>query len=144
MSFSKLLSGTPIPRDHVDALLELAYLGTAADGRLDDAELDAFAEVAMLVTGGSKPANVDALLDRFAANVEHDEVHARAEALAKGLPVELRELAFKIVVAIGIADLDTSRDEMELEDLLMEALSLTPERADALTAEAYVAFQADD
>ena len=62
--------------------------------------------------------------------------------MAKGLPPELRELAFEIVVALGIADLDTSRDEMELEDMLMEALGLSPARADELTAKVYQAFNA--
>ena len=142
MTIAKLIADRKVPRENVDAVLELAYLGTAADGRLDDAELTAFAEVAMLVVGGSKPANVDALLDRFAANVEHEEIQARATALAKGLPPELRELAFEIVVALGIADLDTSRDEMELEDMLMEALGLSPARADELTAKVYEAFNA--
>lgn len=142
MSIDKLLANRTVAPAHTDTLLELAYLISASDGRLDEAELKAFRQLAQRLTGKSSASDVDALLDRFAGNVEHQEISARVKALAPQLPSELRELAFEIVVALGIADLDTNRDEMDLEDQLMEDLGITPARADELTASVYEAFNA--
>lgn len=139
MAIAHLLDGRAVPAEHVDALLELAYLMTAADGRLDGDELDAFREVVAAVQGKAEvgDAELDRLLDRFAGNVEHAEVEERVRALGKALPAELRELAFKVVVGISVVDLATNRQEMAIEDALVEAMGLSPERADALTAEVY-------
>jgi len=142
MSIEKLLANRPVAPAHADTLLELAYLVAAADGRLDGAELKAFRQLAKLLTGSASAAELDTLLDRFAGNVEHAEISARVAELAPTLPSELRELAFEVVVALGIADLDTNRKEMDLEDQLMEALGISPTRADELTANVYEAFNA--
>jgi uncharacterized tellurite resistance protein B-like protein len=142
MSIEKLLANRPVAAAHADTVLELAYLIAAADGRLDAAELEVFRQLAKQLTGKASAADLDALLDRFAGNVDHEEISARVTQLAPLLPADLRELAFEVVVALGISDLDTSRHEMDVEDQLMDALGITPARADELTAHVYEAFSA--
>lgn len=133
-----------IPKEHADAVLELAYLMTAADGRLGDDEIEAYRDVVAQVRGQDAPSQteLDRLLDRFAANVEHAEPADRIRALSPTLPPELREATFKLAVQLSLADLDTSREEEAVTEMLIEALGLSADRAAELTAEVYTAFDA--
>ncbi|HVH40760.1 MAG TPA: hypothetical protein VM925_00400, partial [Labilithrix sp.] len=76
MSLANLVpAGLQPSTQHADVLLELAYLTTAADGRLDDEELAAFTEIVTRLRGKAPTgSDVDALLDRFAGNVDHAEI----------------------------------------------------------------------
>ena len=126
-------------------LLELAYLTTAVDGRLDDEELAAFTDLVGRLRG--KPAtsaDVDALLDRFGKNVEHADITERLQTIAPTLPADLRPLAFKLSVGLGVADLDASSDESDLQVTLAEALGLDEARVDELTAEVYASLDAGE
>ncbi|MBX3198402.1 MAG: hypothetical protein KF894_09750 [Labilithrix sp.] len=146
MSLANLVPASVKPSaEEADVLLELAYLSTAADGRLDDEELAAF-KVIVGRLRGTKPsdADVDALLDRFAANVDHAEIGERVQKLAPKLPDGLRPLAFKLAVGLGVADLDASADESDLQVLLAEALGLDDARVDDLTAEVYASLDAGE
>lgn len=131
--------------EHVDVLLELAYLTTAVDGRLDDEELAAFKELAGRLRG--KPvsnSDVDVLLDRFGGNVEHAEITERVQKIAPTLPEDLRALAFKLAVGLSVADLDASDDESDLQVMLAEALGFDDARVDELTAEVYAGLDAGE
>ncbi|MBX3189769.1 MAG: hypothetical protein KF819_22275 [Labilithrix sp.] len=143
MSIAKILPSKPVASEHADAILEIAYLMTAVDGRLGDDELEAYREVVAGVRGKASSADVDALLSRFAGNVAHQEIAERVRAIGPTLPDDLRGLAFKIATALSLVDLDSSRDEEELKDVLIDALGLDDERTDALTQEVYMAFDAD-
>lgn len=144
MSIAKLLPEAPVDGAHADVLLEIAYLATAADGRLDDDELAAFRGVVARLKNDASPTDkqLDALLDRFAGNVEHAEIHDRIRTLAPQLPAELRAVAFKLAVALSLTDLDTNDDEADLHEALATALGLDAEQVDALTADVYAAFDA--
>lgn len=132
-----------VPSEHVDAVLELAYLIAAADGRLDDAELAAYRELVAGFRGGRVgEADFNALLDRFAGNVEHADVEDRVRLLASKLPASAREISFQLALRLSLADLDMSRQEEALTDALIEALGLTADRADELTAEVYAGLDA--
>jgi len=135
-----------VSAEHADALLELAYLVTAADGRLDDAELAAYRKVVASVRGVESVTDsaIDALLDRFAAAVDHKEIHDRVRELAPTLPAGLRETAFKLAVKLSVADLDASREEEVVQEIMLEALGISPERADELTAEVYATLDAGE
>lgn len=138
-------TGVNVSKEEADTLLELAYLTTAADGRLDDDELAAFTQlVARLQGAPARGADVDALLDRFAGNVEHAEIAERVQVLAPALPAALRPVAFKLSVALGVADLDASDDESDLHALLAESLGLDAARVDELTAEVYASLDAGE
>jgi len=126
-------------------LLELAYLTTAADGRLDDDELTAFGQIVTRLRGKApSSAEIDALLNRFNGNVEHVSVLERVQKIAKVLPEDLRGVAFKLSVALSVADLDASSDETDLQVALAEALSLDEDRVDELTAEVYSSLDAGE
>ena len=131
--------------EHADVLLELAYLTTAVDGRLDDEELAAFKELVGRLRGKTtNDSEVDALLDRFGGNIEHAEITDRLQKIAPTLPADLRPLAFKLSVGLGVADLDASSDESDLQVALAEALGLDDARVDELTAEVYASLDAGE
>jgi len=127
-----------IPQEHRDTVLELAYLITAADGRLDDAELEAFRKIA----GNPSEKELDKLLDRFAGSVSHVEIEERVRELAKKLPADLKEDTFKLAVKLSLADMDQSPEEEDIQDTLIEAMGLSADRADELTAEVYGSLDA--
>jgi tellurite resistance protein len=137
-----------------DAILEAAYLATAADGRLSREEHEAFRAVASslrhIVAGGSgRPAalgdrDLDVLFERFAVLSEHAARTARLAAMRDRLGrTEVRELAYKVAFAMSLCDLDANDDEAEYDDELIETLGIEGERADVLAAEVYAALDAD-
>jgi hypothetical protein len=146
MSLANLVPAGLVPSaEHADVLLELAYLTTAVDGRLDDDELLAYKEIAARLR--NKPvtdADVDALLDRFGGNVEYAEITERVQKIAPTLPDELRAVAFKLAVGLSVADLDASGDESELQVVLAEAFGFDDARVDALTGEVYAGLDAGE
>ena len=145
MSITKILPAKPVASaEHADTILEIAYLMTAVDGRLGDEELEAYREVVTRVRGKAATLeDVDTLLNRFAGNVGPSEIGDRVRVIAPKLPEELRDLTFKIAMALTLVDLDSSRDEEELNDVLIEALGLDADRTDAIVQEVYSAFDAD-
>ncbi len=131
--------------EQADVLLELAYLATAVDGRLDDGELDAFKEIVARLRGKAPSnADLDKLLDKFGGNVEHEEIAARVGQLAPTLPPELKGVAFKLAVGLSVVDLDASGDETDLQVTLAEALGFDEAKVDELTAEVYAALDAGE
>lgn len=138
----------------VDAILEAAYLATAADGELTHEELEAFREVASalrhIAAGGGavrKPIgdkDLSLLFERFAVRSEHAERLQRVSAVRARLGrTEVRELAYKVAFAMSLCDLDANEDEAAYDDELVEAFGLDGERADALAAEVYAALDCD-
>lgn len=133
MRIADLLPAAPIANaEHADTLLELAYLMTAADGRFTDEERRAFGELATRI--GS--AGVDALVARFAQTAAAGSIADRVRAIGPTLPMDLREVAFKIGIRVALVDHDAAKEEDALMNVFFEALGLDPERAEALAAEA--------
>jgi hypothetical protein len=138
----------------VDAILEAAYLATAADGHLSEEEHEAFRSVASSLrhiaaggTGKAKPIadrDLDALFARFAVRSDHSARAERVGAMRSRLGrTEVRELAYKVAFAMSLCDLDASAEEEAYDDELIEAFGIEGERADALAAEVYAALDAD-
>src|SRR5687767_9127244 len=122
---------------HADALLELAYLMTAADGRFADEERRAFTQLVTRVLGTpASEADIDALVQRFVRAAGGQAAADRVRQLGPTLPEDLRESAWKITIGIALADNDASPREDALMNVLFEALGLDPSRAEALAAEA--------
>ncbi len=133
MRIVDLLPAEPIANaEHADTLLELAYLMTAADGRFTDDERRAFGELASRVGRTS----VDALVARFAQNVAAGSIADRVRAIGPTLPMDLREVAFKIGIRVALVDHDPAKEEDALMNVFFEAFGLDPERAETLAAEA--------
>jgi hypothetical protein len=143
MSLANLVpAGLKIDPEHVDVILELSYLTTAADGRLDDDEIASFGAIVEKLRGSAKPADLDKLFDRYGGNVDHAEIEDRIKAIAPKLPPPLRDVAFKLAVGLSVADLDANEDESELVALLAETLGFDDDKVDTLTAEVYAGLDA--
>jgi tellurite resistance protein len=118
----------------VDALLELAYLVTAVDGRLADEELAALGVLAGRLLGKPKfeTRDLDALVERFAHNVEESEIEARVRELAPSLPKALHEVAYNVALGLAFVDHDPARAEDRLHRVLADSLGLSEDRRAAL------------
>lgn len=121
--------------EDVETLLELAYLVTAADGKLLDEELAAFGAIAARMTGKSKleASEVDAIVDRFAHNVDPDEIETRVRLLAPTLPEDLHEVAYKLALGMAFVDHDPSTEEDRIHGVLGDALGIAPGRRAAIS-----------
>ncbi len=127
-----------------DVLLELAYLTTAADGKLHDEEIDAFTDVVSKLRGKrASEGEVGALMNKF-GTVRQDEIAERVQTIAPGLPRELKPVAFKLAVGLGVADLDATEEESELQAVLAEALGFDDNAVADLTDQVYAALNAGE
>ncbi|HVH45485.1 MAG TPA: TerB family tellurite resistance protein [Labilithrix sp.] len=142
MSINAFLPVGPIAaQEHADTLLELAFLVTAADGRLAAEEAAAFRELLGRVRG--RPATDDEvgqLYSRFTHQLQGSTCADRVKVLAPKLPSELREPAFHVALALALIDRDASPHEDELIDVLFHSLALDGERAEALAKEVRTAL----
>ena len=120
-----------------EILLELAYLVTAADGKLLDSELAAFSAIAARVRGksGLETAELDALVESFAHHVEAHEIETRVRELAPTLNASLHDLAYKIALGMAFVDHDPSDEEDRLHGVLADALGIAPGRRAAISRE---------
>jgi tellurite resistance protein len=138
----------------VDAILEAAYLATAADGVLSPEEHHAFRSVASSlrrVAAGKAGAakgipddELEALFARYATRSDQASRVERVSAMRARLGrTPVRELAYKIAFAMSLCDLDANEEEAAYDDELVEAFGIEDERADTLAAEVYAALDAD-
>lgn len=123
--------------EDAQTLLELAYLVTAADGKLLDEELAAFSAVAARLRGKKSLDNgeIDALVDQFAHHVETNEIETRVRLLAPTLPENLHELAYKLALGMAFIDFDPSNEEDHIHTVLGDALGIAPGRRAAISRE---------
>ena len=142
MSFTAFLPIGPIAaEDQADTLLELAFLVTAADGRLAEEEAAAFRDLLGRVRG--KPASDEetgTLYARFTDQLVGSTCADRVKILAPKLPADLREPAFRVALALALIDRDASPHEDALIDVLFHSLGLDLDRAEALAKEVRVAL----
>lgn len=138
-------SGTNVPPDQAKVLLELAYLTTAVDGRLDDEELASYQELASKLRGSTTTsADLDSLLDEFGGVTEPEEIGERIRTIAPSLAPEHRDLSFKLAVGLSVADLDASENESDLLVLLAETFGFDEAKVEELTAEVYAGLDAGE
>ena len=122
----------------IDATLEIAYVTIAADPRLDPAEIAAFQGVLERLRGSKvAPAELDRVLDEMYSRGERgsDDADERLRALAAKMRTPARELAYKVAYAMGVADMEASDEEFELDLQLVDALELSNDRAEELADE---------
>lgn len=142
MSIRAFLPIEPIASsEHADMLLELAFLVTAADGRLDPEEVNAFRELMGRVRGGDPTdADVGKVYERFTKDLASALPTERMRAIGKKLPANLREPAFRTAMALALIDRDASPKEDALIDVLFQSLDLDADRAESLAKEVRVAL----
>jgi hypothetical protein len=133
------------------AIMKVAFLAGEADGRIADAEQDAFAALcgalrALVGKDASmSEAALEKVLDAFTAKLDASGRKACLTdvvgALGRDLP---RDLAYKVAVAMSLTDLDRSDAEGDFDDELVAALKLSEEQADVLAGDVYAALEGDD
>jgi uncharacterized tellurite resistance protein B-like protein len=142
-SITKLLSGPISNVQDADAVLELAFLMSAVDGVLADEELVAFRALVSTLRGSeATKKDVDDLIERFVVASHTNGVEQRTRQVAPLIPKELRETAFKVVVALAHVDHDESEWEDEMIGILGALLELA-DRAITLAREARKEIGAD-
>ncbi len=139
----------------VDAIVEIAYLTIAADRRLDVEEIAAFRGVIERLRGQRIPDGaLDAVLDEMYGRAERARAakdggpsrpesdrkgggyaDERLRALAGKMSTPARELAYRVAYAMGLADMEASDEEFELDLQLVDALELSNDRAEELVDE---------
>lgn len=128
-------------QDRADTLLELAFLVTAADGRLAAEEAAAFRELMDRVRGRTvSDDEVGALYARFTKDLDGATCIDRVKTIAPKLAPDLRESAFRVALALALIDRDVSAEEDALIDVLFHSLELALDRAEALAKEVRVAL----
>lgn len=126
---------------HAESLLELAFLVTAADGRLAAEEAAAFRELVVRVRGASASDDeIGALYTRFSERLAGSSCEARVKSVAPTLPAELREPAFRVALALALIDRDANPSEDALIDTLFQSLELDEARAEGIAKEVRVAL----
>lgn len=145
MSLAQLVpAGVNPSKEQQDVLLELAYLTTAADGKLHAEEIGAFTEIASRLRGKDvSDAEIAQLMNRF-GSLHQSEIAERVQKIAPTLPKELHAVAFKLAVALGVADLDATDEESELQAVLAEALGFDDATVGELTDQVYASLNAGD
>ena len=137
MTMNAFLPVQPISAtDHADTLLELAFLVTAADGKLAAEEAAAFRDLVARVRGkATTDDEVGALYTKFTQRLEGSTCIDRVKAVAPNLPSDLREPAFRVALARALIDRDASPQEDDLIEVLFESLGLDATRAEAVAQE---------
>lgn len=135
MSIDELIPSTLAPSpEQSEILLELAYLVTAVDGRLADEEITAFETIASRLQGKAVSLpELDAMIERFAHNVDREEIEARVVALVPSLDKDLHAVAYRLALGVAFVDHEPSEAEDALHKVLGDALGLTPEMRAALS-----------
>ena len=130
-SITKLLPNAINPHEACENVLELAFLMSAVDGHLADEELDAFRELVACARGrAATKDDVDGLLERYVVAAHAVGVDQRVREVAKVIPENLRETAFKVAVGLALVD----RDESEFEDETLAVLATELDLADRAAA----------
>ncbi len=155
MSVSELIAhvvpekreGPALSASEVDAIVEIAYLTIAADRRLDAEEIAAFRGVVERLRGEPiSEGALDRVLDEMYGRAERARAKEdgaaskgyadeRLRGLAAKMSVTARELAYRVAYAMGLADMEASDEEFELDLQLVDALELTNDRAEELADE---------
>lgn len=136
-----LPAGAIASTEHADTLLELAFLVTAADGKLAEEEASAFRELVTRVRGkAAADEEIAALYARFTKSLDGSTCIDRVKVVAPNLPAELRESAFRVALALALIDRDASPHEDALIDALFHALALDETRAEEVAKEVRIAL----
>lgn len=137
MSMNAFLPVGPIAStEHADTLLELAFLVTAADGKLAEEEAAAFRDLVARVRGhAASDDEVGSLFARFTKALDGSTCIDRVKVVAPLLPSDLREAAFRVAMALALIDRDASPHEDDLIDALFHSLGLDAHRAEEVAKE---------
>lgn len=145
--FRVLPKGTPgtFTAEEANAILEVAYLSSIADGDMSEEERDAFRDLcgALRFLVGPQAgeshvtdAELDTLLDGFDSKIDHTDVADRLAALAPVLEKgTAKEAAYKAAFGMTLCDLAEDEEEDNFDDLLLDVFGIDEKRADQWAAQ---------
>ena len=157
------LDAPPIVAAELDAIVTLAYLAMTVHGGMCDDALTAFRAVVSRLSALASRAvkrsvyrtaavvgapraledrECDAILDRLAAMLDHQDRGELLVAQARLLSTDLRHLAYKIVYAIALVDLDESHAERQFLADTVAALDIDRATAAGLVDEVVATLSA--
>lgn len=128
--------GSTLTAAEVDAIVTLAQLMVIADDRVTDDEFDVFEALTGHLAAGDAAATkrIAALvqkLDDAPRDPENMEARTRKAASALTRP-SAKAIGYKAAYLTRVWDLDANPDEDDLDDLVIEALALSPDEAKEL------------
>ncbi|MFD1695132.1 tellurite resistance TerB family protein [Roseibium aestuarii] len=110
-----------------EALIYVMVLTSASDGQMTDSELAAIGDMAktLPVFDGFDPADVLPAAQRCGERVQGENGLSDLLALiADVLPVRLYDTAYALAVDVAAADMDVSREELRVLQLLRDRFDL--------------------
>ena len=115
------------PLDHHDALIYTMVTMSAVDRTMTDAELSRIGEIVSNLPVFAT-YNSDGLVDASQACGEilssENGLELVLQLIRSTLPKKLRETAYAVALEVAAADLDVQPEEMQLLELLSDALEL--------------------
>jgi len=126
------------------ALIDLMMLAAAADGGVNEDELDSLSRIVSHtpVFAGFDPADIAQSADDVALLLGRDDgLEAALAGIKSALPPPLRETAYALAVEVVAADLCAEQAELSLLTMIRETLEIAPETAEAVERAARVRFR---
>ncbi len=123
-------------------------LPRSGPGTLTAAEAQALLKIAFVAvvkeTDQMTDAVLDAALEALGKELDKNGRQATLTKLAASCARPLvRDLAYKVAVAMSLADLEKSDEESDLDEELVQALKLTEEDANSLAQDVYAALETE-
>jgi hypothetical protein len=136
--------GVALTGAQAHAIIEIAYLAVAADRTIHADEEAALRVFARALGRSGSDAEIDGLIASGSGGHDREAADARLRVLAAALTTtDSRELAYKAAYAMALADLAAADEEFEFDLELIDALGLTKEAVDDLTAEVVAVLETD-
>ena len=121
-------------------ILEIACLAVASDGKLAAEELAALRVISAELRAAS-PAEVGPLIDAALNLSTREDRLERLRAVADALTSDAaRQCAYRVSVVTALSDLASADEEFEFDLDVQDALKLSPDVADRLTADVHEAL----
>ncbi len=120
----------------IEALLEAMFLMAIADGEVCEEEIRQFARSCERLLGEITEGDVEGMFLQWASLVAEEGWERRMRAIAgaaAGTP--LAEPAFRLSVAIALADERVASEEVDGIDLMAQALGIDPGRSQEIMRE---------
>ncbi|MFI5299791.1 MAG: TerB family tellurite resistance protein [Polyangiales bacterium] len=138
---SKIVAGGDVPAEvlaRFDALCEAMFLMAAADGKLEESEIDTLrGAIRELSEGGVRSVQIAAMVKGAQERFGKEGLKARLAAVANHLKTDRdsAEATFICAAAIAFADDDIDDTENEVLNDLADALEIDGDRAETLLDE---------
>lgn len=124
------------PAGVIDALLEAMFLMAVADGEVHEAEVRQFARTCERLLGEVTEADVEGMFLHWAGEMAEEGWEPRMRNIAGAVAgTELGKLAFRLAVAMAIADERITYEEAEGIELMAQALGIDPDLSHAIFEE---------